>query len=870
MHQQKPPYLLIIALWLLTLSACAGLRGVRGMETWRSEAPLTIPYAIRMQWFEKGNLIPNPSFETPEAPLPGDMGTQRPAHWEMIGDTVAWVERGDPDDGGDTDESGRHAIRIQRRAAGELDQPEGVLSDYIPVIPGNYWFACDVKLKNVSTGRVRLGERLGDAVTIRTAFFDKDRKPLDSAMVNPVSGTPIDSANKGYGFANFWRIEDLPWCTVRCRTFNYPYSEGDIPDDARYVRLFFGLKGTGSLWVDNIVFRYSKWNFTALERMRPYFGTEPSWENRLLPTPKQLEPSGDVVWWETGSGAPRAPVILVPENPATAERTAADTLREKIASVLERMHPGVAPEQMPNVRTTASLEDLDTVRLVFSIGKNRLFEQRRPAIPISAPGGEDDAYVIHTQPMDDAVAVYLIGKSPAGTYNAAATAAQLLEEASGVYHGATVVDCPDFLGRPFRLRSWRGQEEIDTDLVRMDEMRRYKLNKVYVQFNRPDRKWHDPDPLYREGVRAVGRRCRESGVMHLAAMVNPYAHFPFGPAAESLDPASRYQWTHDSAESLGTLKDAFRIGLDAGADTVMLHADDFVPHTGSNSMHFDLYTAEDRLRFVNLQNAHAHIINELKIWVDRDYPGTRIEFCPPWYNNEFVDRSEGRGDAYLRELGLQMPPEVAVVWTGPTVRSLAIDRVDLHRYRKSIGRWPMLWDNTLYARNLEARRYGGYPTHYPGKVRMCSLFEPYDTYRPEHFKEFNDGQHMYANYGPHDEIATIKMATLADYLWNTAACVPERSLWKALCRSYGPDCARELILFSDAYYGAYEMWLRMEQDGVTEARMRLGKTYIADMEALLSRIEDRLPALHPLSGELASYIARQRERLTRLPAAPLR
>ena len=60
---------------------------------------------------------------------------------------------------------------------------------------------------------------------------------------------------------------------------------------------------------------------------------------------------------------------------------------------------------------------------------------------------------------------------------------------------------------------------------------------------------------------------------------------------------------------------------------------------------------------------------------------------------------------------------------------------DLHRYKSLIGRWPMIWDNTLYARNLETKRYGGYTTYYPGKVRMCNLFEPYDTYKP---KIFND------------------------------------------------------------------------------------------------------------------------------------
>ena len=154
---------------------------------------------------------------------------------------------------------------------------------------------------------------------------------------------------------------------------------------------------------------------------------------------------------------------------------------------------------------------------------------------------------------------------------------------------------------------------------------------------------------------------------------------------------------------------------------------------------------EDKNQFVNLQNAQAHLINKLKQWIDTDYPDTRFEFCPPWYSNEHIDRSDGKAEVYLKELTFQIPQDVAVIWTGPTIRSLSIDMADLHRYKSLIGRWPMIWDNTLYARNLETKRYGGYTTYYPGKVRMCNLFEPYDTYKPKDFQRYNHGRQMYTN-----------------------------------------------------------------------------------------------------------------------------
>ena len=156
------------------------------------------------------------------------------------------------------------------------------------------------------------------------------------------------------------------------------------------------------------------------------------------------------------------------------------------------------------------------------------------------------------------------------------------------------------------------------------------------------------------------------------------------------------------------------------------------------------------------------------------------------------------------------------MWTGPTIRSLSIDMADIHRYKSLIGRWPMIWDNTLYARNKETKRYGGYTTYYPGKVRMCNLFEPYDTGRPKDFQKYNDGRQMYTNGNAYSEVYKVKYATVADFEWNTSAYNPELSLWKVLCNAYGPSGARQLILFNDAYYGAYEFCLRMEIEGLNE------------------------------------------------------
>ena len=815
---------------------------------WRSSDPLSIPYEIRMQQLAKGNLAPNPSFERENLPA----GGKEPEGWEKVGDRVEWVDR-ESGAAGDDVRHGSRAVKIDRKTAGELDEAEGVMSDFIPVIPGNYDLTYDVRLKNVDGNRRRLGGRLGDAVTVRVFFFDAEKKPLDPTAMNPVSGSLIDTSDKSYSFANYWSVDEFPWATVRARTYNYPFSEGDLPDRTRYVRLFFGLKGTGTLWLDNVVFRYSKWNFSALERLKPYIDRELSPVERLNPTPKEIQLSREVAYLEPGAPDSTPPLIVLPDDPAPAERAAARLLEKKLNAALARIRPaGNAPELRAQiVERDLNADELQNARLIFSIGKNRLMRRLSPDLPLASISGRDQGYVITPVETGPCHVVFLVGETAVGNFYAAATAAQLLEEDRCVYHSAAVIDYPDFLGRSYLLKRWETLADLDRDLEGLEMMSRHKLNKAYAGYEGRTKAWHQPDALFKAGIDEAGRWCRENGVMSLGIMVNPYSHFEIWQAEDALSHQTRYTWTHAGAESQETLQHVFKLGLEAGAGTIMLLADDFVPHEGRNRMNFSLYAPEDRQRFVNLQNAQAHVINRLKAWIDRDYPGTRFEFCPPWYLNEFIDRSEGKAEVYMKELSALIPQEIAIIWTGPTVRSLSVDMADLRRYRDLIGRWPMFWDNTLYARNLETNVYGGYTTYYPGKVRMCNLFEPLDTDRPAGFHELNDGRHMYVNATAENEVYRIKFATVADYEWNTSAYIPELSLWKALVKAYGPACAKEVLFFNEAYYGLYEACMRMEreEEGREEYARRGGD--LADAHGPISLFPSAATAAGPCSRQRA-------------------
>ncbi|MCU0539614.1 MAG: protein O-GlcNAcase, partial [Desulfobacterales bacterium] len=118
------------------------------------------------------------------------------------------------------------------------------------------------------------------------------------------------------------------------------------------------------------------------------------------------------------------------------------------------------------------------------------------------------------------------------------------------------------------------------------------------------------------------------------------------------------------------------------------------------------------------------------------------------------------------------------------------------------------------------------------------------------------------------ELYRIKFATVADYAWNPSAYHPELSLWKALLQAYGPECAREILFFNDAYYGVYEACMRRERgEPAVEEWERRGADGLERMEHSLASLRRLLPKAHPLIGELAGCRDRQRERFEKLRGA---
>ncbi|MGD8721026.1 MAG: hypothetical protein PVG46_04440, partial [Desulfobacterales bacterium] len=120
------------------LGACSTVKHPQkasGGAPWSSLEPLSIPYEVRLAQFEKGNLVVNPSFEKSG---PAARAADNTQHWITVGRGVEWVDAASGRYAPEEVAAGRCAVKIVKKSAGELDEAEGIISDFIPVIPGNY------------------------------------------------------------------------------------------------------------------------------------------------------------------------------------------------------------------------------------------------------------------------------------------------------------------------------------------------------------------------------------------------------------------------------------------------------------------------------------------------------------------------------------------------------------------------------------------------------------------------------------------------------------------------------------------------------------------------------------------------------------
>ncbi len=850
MHKRSLIYLALSC--LLIHGSCSRKETISPPATpWSSGDPLSIPLRQRQVQYLRGNLVKNPSFESGRYyNIDTLLRSFNLAGWSKVGENVEWVNL-DYDTLFSEDEvfHGLRAIRIKRDIAYETTkQGEGIMSDFIRVIPGNYDLTYHVRLSDIKSPKQRLGTKIFDAIDVRLLFYDKNKLPISGDILNPCDNKYLDNSFKGYSFSNYWQIPEFNWAKVHGRTYNYPFSEGDIPDDAKFVKIFLGLKGSGTMWVDAVDFRMTRWNFTAWERMAHFNDTLYSPQDLLVPKPKQVSRLDSMSLLDPQMNPP---VVVIPVNPDKTTLHGANILKEKLDQVIKAHTDSAAYPRDIEIRTNIADAQILDGQLVFALGRNSLWERWGDSLDLLASVKEEQGYVIAPHP-DQNNLIYLLGNRSIGDFYAATTALQLIDDSTLIFHNARITDWPDFAIRGVKTTRWTKYEALPDRVNALELLSLNKLNKVYLEHppeTETDQEWFEPDAKFYRNMGKWAAELLSSKTMDLGLMIQPYSHLDSSRCIDSLRAHEKQAWSHSSYSSLATLRNLIRRALNSGIKTITICTHDFLPHLADLPQAFVLFDKKDEGLFHSVADAHISMIDNLFNWMQNITPSSELEFVPPWHHNEHIDNSMGFAEQYFRELQPNLPDEVRVLWSGPTSRSLSVDRADHKRYEELIGNDPVLWDHSLYARSLD-QPYGGYPALYPGKTKMCNLAEPYDVVLPDSFFLMNKERQIIFDPFDGSELANIKFATAADYAWNATEYDPDFSLWKVLLLRYGQHSAREILLFNQAYFGLVSIMAYMERDGLNNKLVKQGQDLILFMEDHLMALNGLLGSEHSLFIEL--------------------
>lgn len=837
---------LTLVLLMLTFQQCKEEEStVPAGQGWTSEDPVSIPLRQRLMQAERGNLVRNPSFEFGRLiDLDSTTVSYNITGWQEMGEGVAWEEHS-PDTNGKTGQvhSGFHAIRIYRGHADKITgQGEGIQSDFIRVIPGHYDFSFWIRLRDIRPDQRIMGRNMGDAVDIRLLFFDKNRLPIPGNTYSHLRQAFIDQSFKALPFASFWEIDSLEWTFVKGRTTYDFLTEGYIPDEAKFVKLYLGLKGTGTMWVDDMDFRYTRKNFTSLERIGHMFDTTCTRLELVVPRPKQARSLPPVTYHVPGVDSIPLPLILIPPDARQATRAAAGLLKDRLEAVFAR-HYG--ENDLPSIRilSRTGTGAAGGGGLVFSIGNL----SREGTSPEMDELGEE-GYIIRPDSLNPNL-VHLSAATPAGQFYAAATVVQLLDDTLFMYHQADILDYPDITGRAFLVSPVAAASNpIDYEPY-LSDMAALKFNWAYLDFYRSRTLWKQESRAYLAGLEAIGRENRETGVLNLAQMVNPYAFLQERTPVDSLDEESRNRWIHSGSASRSVLYRQFAAGMNAGASTLVLCTNDYLPLSPEGD--YVLYAERDREKYINLQDAHLEVIRDLHARARSRNPGISLEFLPPWYSNQAMDLSRGRAEQYFRDLGSKLPPDLRIWWSGPTRQSTSVGPLDYIRFHNPAGRDLILLDNSFNILPDILEDTAGLEDQ-PMKLRILNIFDPYSVGLSVPSSLPGTPDKILVNASCSSEIMKIRMATAADYMWNRAGYNPDLSLWKVLVSRFGLATTRELYHFNDAYFTTLASMIGLKKGNDQQKHARLIGEQMLRMEESLGKLDMLLVSDPELLNELKS------------------
>lgn len=764
--------------------------------SWSTEAPLSIPYRQRIQRFEKNNLLRNCSFETGKIYQVDSLKTSfKIDGWHQMGEHVKWVDtRNGSIYRKDEAYSGYRSIRIVRLHANETDeQGEGVLSEFVKVIPGNYSFSFYTRLENVMPVKSRLGIKMNDAIDVQLKFFDRNKNEISSKTSYPQQRQLIDNSFKSLSFANFSTIPSFKWGKIIGKSADFPFPEGDIPTNAHYIKIFIGLKGTGTMWIDSVNFSYSRKNFSVEERMMAYTDTNMTMQPFIIPTPKKMERLESVVLFEPSDTA-SVPVIIIPDDADVTTQNAGNLLQHALSISISALNN--KNKKIPVVRIlSAKNVKTENKRLTFILGKTSLYPKYQDALPFSEIAGRSQGYFIFT-PHEKPDLIFLGGNTSDGIYYAVLSAVQLIDGKQPVFHNVQLVDYPDFENRYFTLGDLPNQSSAGRYAEIAADLADYKMNGVF----------------YKTGTR------------HDLA-----GDIPF----------------HDYREKV-SLQPVFDVGIISADKT----AD---PLIGADIVVFSP-------RWILPEDSTLSYPPLMDLFVKDSALAPQSMLIAPVYNNYLLNYLQYMNQETLFTLSS------TCFYSGSSFFSLNTDDADFAGFYAYTHSKPVFMDNSMLVSTVWGRYNAAYP-YYPGKLRLFSIIEPYmNTGLREHLGQL-DSSMFWINLPANSELNMIRLATAADFMWNTMNYDPDYSLWRVLVSRYGMNVARELIHFANQYGLMLETELRLQKNEQIQRNLKNIREDLSVLSVSARNLEKWLGADHSLVKDIRSLNTLLKARLEHLSSS---
>jgi hypothetical protein len=839
---RKPAVCIFYLLFfILTLSGCKRKPAeVNLQSSWKSIDPLSIPISAREMELSKSNLILNPSFESGRYYnidsskisfiLPG---------WEKVGNNVYWTDVQNEKQFGISEAyDGLHAIKIVRKNSDETDnQGEGIITDLIKVIPGNYKLSCHIRLEHIEPQISRIYSSLGDAVNIRIFFYDKNKVNLSSSVFNPVSNNFIDYSFKGFSFSNISYINKLGWGKVLGKTANYPFNEGDIPDNTQFVRIFFGLKGNGTMWIDKVNFEYSINNFSLLERTEAHFDSLVSPALDLIPAPKQMTSYSAEALRININDKLIDPVILIPFNAGIEIVKAAEKISNHLGIALKGKN-----KKLVSIRIINKLDPgmIESGRLIFSLGKTQAYFENADRLPLKEISGKHQGYFICSVPSMKRL-VLIEASDNDGFIHACNTIIQLIHAEDQVYNHYNIVDYPDILTRAAIIpvpEDARNNKIIS----QIRDLTEIGFNLIYLQ---PE----DVTVSSAEGLTKVQRfaplvseiRSSFPGTDLGISFLN--IRFPKKVHTENVSSSL----IKSSGNNNKLISEYLKTGF-----TKILITDESIwdmMNLGSKSVYFNLSTMSDFEEFIYLTDNY---LQGLKDILKNNSFKENILFLPVLSTNENLTDSWGYTSLYFRVLMKYSDIIDGILWKGPTELPVQIDFVEVYYFRTASRQ-----ENYLFLNNLITRRenplQSSYASYYPGKARLGSIFEALNIDMGSAPEAMNLPSFCLINQSNNSILSKIRLFTAADYIWNMKDYDASATTWKVLNRLYGRNRAIKLVQFNDRYYQLLQLCMVMEQEQFNQKNFKTAEELIMTLNTKWYEITRLFASELELLNELSDF-----------------